>query len=70
MPRAAISAEENEHRTRDMRHGSLPLSEPDRAAFFEALIHAPNPNVRLRRAFRLAEERVTPSRLEQRPTKS
>jgi len=30
----------------------------DRAVFFDALIHAPKPNARLRRAFRSAEERV------------
>ncbi len=40
------------------RHQSLVLSERDRAAFFEALVHAPKPNARLRRAFRAARERV------------
>jgi uncharacterized protein (DUF1778 family) len=40
------------------RHESLVLSERDRAAFFDALIHPPKPNARLRRAFRLAKERV------------
>jgi uncharacterized protein (DUF1778 family) len=40
------------------RHASLVLSERDRAAFFDALIHAPKANARLRRAFRSAEERV------------
>jgi uncharacterized protein (DUF1778 family) len=37
---------------------SLLLSERDRAAFFEALVHPPKPNERLRRAFRAARERV------------
>jgi len=40
------------------RHESLVLSERDREVFFDALVHAPEPNERLRRAFRLAEERV------------
>jgi len=40
------------------RHESLSLSERDRAVFFDALIHAPRPNARLRRAFKSAEERV------------
>ena len=40
------------------RHESLSLSERDRAVFFDALIHAPKPNARLRRAFMSAEERV------------
>lgn len=40
------------------RHESLVLSERDRAAFFHALVHAPKPNARLRRAFRSAHERV------------
>jgi uncharacterized protein (DUF1778 family) len=40
------------------RYESLVLSERDRAAFFDALIHAPKANARLRRAFRSAEERV------------
>jgi uncharacterized protein (DUF1778 family) len=39
---------------------SLLLSERDRAAFFEALIHPPKPNARLRRAFRATRERVVP----------
>ena len=33
------------------RHETLVLSERDRAAFFEALVHPPQPNARLRRAF-------------------
>lgn len=40
------------------RHESLALSERDRAAFFRALINAPKPNARLRRAFRSAGQRV------------
>ena len=40
------------------RHESLVLSDLDRAAFFDALVHAPKPNARLRRAFRVAGERV------------
>jgi uncharacterized protein (DUF1778 family) len=40
------------------RHESLVLSERDRAVFFDALVHAPKPNARLRRAFRAARERV------------
>lgn len=40
------------------RHESLVLSERDREVFFDALVHAPQPNARLKRAFRSAEERV------------
>jgi uncharacterized protein (DUF1778 family) len=40
------------------RHESLALSERDRKIFFDALIHAPRPNARLRRAFRSAEKQV------------
>ena len=40
------------------RHENLVLSERDRAVFFDALVHPPKPNARLRRAFRLAKERV------------
>jgi uncharacterized protein (DUF1778 family) len=40
------------------RHQSLVLSDRDRAAFFDALVHPPKPNARLRRAFRSARERV------------
>ena len=45
-------------RTTILKHESLVLSERDRAAFFDALVHPPKPNARLRRAFRSAEERV------------
>ncbi|MGA3081510.1 MAG: DUF1778 domain-containing protein [Terracidiphilus sp.] len=37
---------------------SIVLSVRDWAAFFEALVHPPEPNERLRRAFRAARERV------------
>ena len=40
------------------RHETLVLSERDRKVFFDALVHAPRPNGRLKRAFRSAEERV------------
>jgi uncharacterized protein (DUF1778 family) len=41
-----------------LRHQSLVLSEQDRVTFFDALVHPPKPNARLKRAFRMAEERV------------
>jgi uncharacterized protein (DUF1778 family) len=34
------------------------LSDRDRAVFFDALVHPPKPNARLRRAFRSAKKRV------------
>ena len=40
------------------RHESLVLSERDREVFFDALLHSPKPNARLRRAFRSAQERI------------
>ncbi len=40
------------------RHETLVLSERDRQVFFDALIHPHRPNARLRRAFRLAKERI------------
>lgn len=40
------------------RHDSLVLSERDREVFFDALIHAPEPNARLRRAFRAADAQI------------
>jgi uncharacterized protein (DUF1778 family) len=40
------------------RHESLLLSDCDRAAFFDTLVHPPKPNARLRRAFHAARERV------------
>jgi len=40
------------------RHGNLILSERDRAVFFDAIVHPPKATTRLRRAFRLAKERV------------
>jgi uncharacterized protein (DUF1778 family) len=36
------------------RHETMALSQRDREAFFDALIHPPRPNARLRRAFRSA----------------
>lgn len=39
------------------RHGTLDLSATDREAFFEALVHPPEPTPRLQRAFD-AERRV------------
>jgi len=41
-----------------LRHESLVLSERDRAVFFDALMDPPQPNARLLRAFREAEERI------------
>jgi uncharacterized protein (DUF1778 family) len=40
------------------RHESLSLSETDRAAFFEALVHPPKPTARLRRAVREEGARI------------
>ena len=40
------------------RHETLLLSERDRQVFFDALVHPPKPNARLRRAFRSARERI------------
>jgi uncharacterized protein (DUF1778 family) len=40
------------------RHETMVLSERDREAFFNALVHPPKPNARLRRAFRSAQERI------------
>ena len=40
------------------RHESLALSDADRAAFFDALIHPPKPNARLRRALREEQARI------------
>ncbi len=44
------------------RHESLSLSEKDRAAFFDALVHPPKPNARLRRALRDERARIEPER--------
>ena len=41
-------------------HQTLVLSERDRQVFFDALIKPPKPNVRLKRAFKAARERVAP----------
>jgi uncharacterized protein (DUF1778 family) len=40
------------------RHQTLFLSERDRKIFFDALIHPPKPNARLKRAFKLESERI------------
>lgn len=40
------------------QHSSLLLSEADRVAFFDALVHPPKPNARLKRAVRRARERI------------
>jgi len=42
------------------RHETLVLSERDRRIFFDALVHPPKPNTRLRRAFRLERKRLAP----------
>jgi len=42
------------------RHETLVLSEQERRAFFEALIHPPKPNARLRRAFEAQRRRIAP----------
>jgi uncharacterized protein (DUF1778 family) len=40
------------------RHETIVLSERDRKVFFDALMHPPRPNARLKRAFRAAAERI------------
>ena len=40
------------------RHESIVLSARDREVFFDALVHSPKPNARLRRAFRSAQARI------------
>jgi uncharacterized protein (DUF1778 family) len=42
------------------RHETLVLSERDREIFFDALVHPPKPNARLRRAFKAARARLAP----------
>src|SRR6202451_3897655 len=42
------------------QHETLVLSERDRQIFFDALIHPPKPNARLRRAFKSERERLAP----------
>jgi uncharacterized protein (DUF1778 family) len=42
------------------RHDTLVLSERDRRTFFEALVHPPKPNRRLKRAFKRARELIAP----------
>jgi uncharacterized protein (DUF1778 family) len=40
------------------RHEEMTLSERDREAFFEALVHPPQPSKRLKHAFQQARKRV------------
>jgi uncharacterized protein (DUF1778 family) len=40
------------------RHETLVLSDSDREVFFDALIHLPKPNARLKRAFRSVRKRI------------
>lgn len=40
------------------RHETMVLSQRDREAFFDALIHPPRPNARLRRAFRASQRAI------------
>jgi len=40
------------------RHETLVLSQRDRELFFDALVNPPEPNERLKRAFRAASESV------------
>jgi uncharacterized protein (DUF1778 family) len=40
------------------QHETIMLSDRDREVFFDALIHPPKPNERLKRAFRSARERI------------
>jgi len=42
------------------RHESVSLSDADRAAFFDALVHPPKPNAKLRRALRQERARIEP----------
>jgi uncharacterized protein (DUF1778 family) len=42
------------------QHEILVLSERDRQIFFDILIRPPKPNARLRRAFKMEQERVAP----------
>jgi uncharacterized protein (DUF1778 family) len=58
MVRSMASAKAVRRRKHSVRHEGLVLSERDRAVFFDALVHPPKPNARLRRAFRSAERAV------------
>jgi uncharacterized protein (DUF1778 family) len=42
------------------RNHALVLSERDRQTFFDALINPPQPNARLKRAFKIEQERIAP----------
>jgi uncharacterized protein (DUF1778 family) len=41
------------------RHEEVTLSARDREAFFDALVHPPKPNARLKRAFRQAQKQIS-----------
>lgn len=45
-------------RTTIARHETIGLSERDREAFFDALVHPPKPNARLRPAFQSAQRQI------------
>lgn len=40
------------------RHETIVLSEREREIFFDALVHSPKPNARLKRAFQSAHSRI------------
>ncbi len=40
------------------RHETIVLTERDREVFFDALVHPPKPNARLKRALRSAREKI------------
>ena len=40
------------------RHETIVLSERDREVFFDALVHPPKPNARLKRAFQSVKKRI------------
>ena len=58
MTEAEILADFPLLRESDIRACLAFAADRDRAAFFNALVHPPKPNARLRRAFRAAREQV------------
>jgi uncharacterized protein (DUF1778 family) len=40
------------------RHETIVLTDRDREVFFDALVHPPKPNARLKRALRSAQEKI------------
>ncbi|HEY4904875.1 MAG TPA: DUF1778 domain-containing protein [Candidatus Sulfotelmatobacter sp.] len=44
------------------RHETIVLSDRDRKAFFDALVHPPKPNALLKRAFRMAQKSIVVSK--------